>query len=656
MWVSYTSTAVCFTAFQTLELLPSLKVPGQLHIILRLTNIPQDNCLTIRKAALIRPLPACVVQVQGRVYSKSPSVLYTQSACYHCPTTSCPGADPYRYIRLHCPGASEADTVRGHFECDYCGQDLQEDVQRRVLSDLCHIQLISSDITDVCHRTISSETAILHRVINIILRDELANTVSLGETYRIAGQLMLEPEKNPSQRAHLRCTMEAIHVQQATGYTAIPPSPAANDKISKLKQACAYSPWAFPATVAYSFAGQICPPGVFHRLKLALLLSLVTVTECASLAKEDVTCVPEEEEMSVINSRKHGLHLLSISSDDLLQSRLMTYASQFSPTCMSHNQATSDLFGTVSKEPCLPGCSVLCAGSLFLATGGICLLGNLSHYKKDSQTQLQHVLEGDCAIFSVPFRDESNIVGRSSQVQQVQVPLKCAVWAYADQKSKKKHRQVPAATSLSGKPYFDNVNLSKALVDRFDMVVSTQSGSPVALDLADAKVCDMLLEASCSHSTDLEHRECLLDDQDTRQLIQLAAAKRPTFAKGSQDLIRSFYMASRQMRSSGAFGTDIPATAIHSMTCVAAAHAALCLRSEVTEDDATAAILLFEESMVACFGSSVLNVSCQPHFRDEDLDAYLGEKHCEYMKQFQSQLHHFCAVHGTGVGAGGWEE
>lgn len=49
------------------------------------------------------------------------------------------------------------------------------------------------------------------------------------------------------------------------------------------------------------------------------------------------------------------------------------------------------------------------------------------------------------------------------------------------------------------------------------------------------------------------------------QLIHLAGAQKPVLAKGSQELIRSFFMASRRIRSTGAFGADIPATAINSM-------------------------------------------------------------------------------------------
>ena len=59
---------------------------------------------------------------------------------------------------------------------------------------------------------------------------------------------------------------------------------------------------------------------------------------------------------------------------------------------------------------------------------------------------------------------------------------------------------------------------------------------------------------------------------------------------------------------------------------LAHAFAQLSLRHCVTVDDVTMAILLYEESLAACFGYSPLDVSHTPHIREADLDANLGRQ------------------------------
>ena len=47
------------------------------------------------------------------MYPKSKIILYCRkSARYVCPVKTCAGAEGNRYVRVHLPGASEAQTIR----------------------------------------------------------------------------------------------------------------------------------------------------------------------------------------------------------------------------------------------------------------------------------------------------------------------------------------------------------------------------------------------------------------------------------------------------------------------------------------------------------------------------------------------------------------
>ena len=47
---------------------------------------------------------------------------------------------------------------------------------------------------------------------------------------------------------------------------------------------------------------------------------------------------------------------------------------------------------------------------------------------------------------------------------------------------------------------------------------------------------------------------------------------------------------------------------------------------QVVEEDAVLAIVLYEESMVARFGHSVIQLLPSPHFRDGNVESYLGHE------------------------------
>jgi len=60
--------------------------------------------------------------------------------------------------------------------------------------------------------------------------------------------------------------------------------------------------------------------------------------------------------------------------------------------------------------------------------------------------------------------------------------------------------------------------------------------------------------------------------------------------------------------------------------CIAECHARLSLRNTVTEQDALAAILLYEESMVGMTGVSTISVGTEPHWDHNVLDYYLTQQ------------------------------
>lgn len=66
----------------------------------------------------------------------------------------------------------------------------------------------------------------------------------------------------------------------------------------------------------------------------------------------------------------------------------MTYSLALAERRVRHH-ATGELFSSLSKDEHGVGTANIHAGSALLATGGVCLLGDLTLYKKDKMDALQ---------------------------------------------------------------------------------------------------------------------------------------------------------------------------------------------------------------------------------------------------------------------------
>jgi hypothetical protein len=140
-----------------------------------------------------------------------------------------------------------------------------------------------------------------------------------------------------------------------------------------------------------------------------------------------------------------------------------------------------------------------------------------------------------------------------------------------------------------------------------------------------------------------------LSHSHLHQLLSAVSGVEVSLSPSCQQLLRSFYLASRRVRASSLHGTDMPVSGLDVMSVLAEAHARLSLRSEATEEDGVMAILLYEESLVGRYGHSVLSAIPAPHFRDTDLSAYLGKQFDQEMRTFHRRIVHFTKCHVTGT-------
>ncbi|MEQ2175167.1 hypothetical protein GOODEAATRI_015347 [Goodea atripinnis] len=200
--------------------------------------------------------------------------------------------------------------------------------------------------------------------------DELCHSMTIGRLYRVVGIPSLV-----YQWPSITWSVEANSVQPWELERCHKASP----RCLELSDCMASSPWRFPAIVAHCFGSDLTPPGSYNTLKLCLLLSLVQTRTDA-------------------NEAFHNLDLLAVTDDTLVLDRLMTYSLSLACRGVRH-QAFGEMFACLSRDEHGAGTANIHAGSALLASGGICMLGDLGFYKKDKLDYIQtKVLEEDAVI------------------------------------------------------------------------------------------------------------------------------------------------------------------------------------------------------------------------------------------------------------------
>ncbi|XP_035665336.1 minichromosome maintenance domain-containing protein 2-like [Branchiostoma floridae] len=560
---------VVYLSIKALDLIPQVESRNQILVHLSIPTLPPLPSYSLHLRDLsCQAVEQRYFQFEGIVSSMTNVIQYTQSARYQCPESGCVGSEPYTYIRLHTAGASESRTIRPDFQCHHCGNILEEDVSCRVLADKRVLYWIPT--IDRCRGDI---------------------TISI-EANSIVKQVV-----QPS------------------------PSVALPDSVTRLYQDRLGSPYSFAASLAFAFASSVSPPGTYHKLKLSMLLSLVS-TQANNKMKE--------------TKDSGGLHVMAVGSDTLLLSRLLTYCAAMSSPCV-HHTVDKHLFAKVTKDTHGTGTCSIDAGSLLLSHGGCCFLGDLGQVKRDVQSSLQGVMEKDVVTVQIPKK-----YGDSGVLQSLDLPIRCSIWAYTDPNSCRK----PAATA--GADLFlqqELGNVSKTLADCFSLVCYTDSTSETGDMYADSLLVEDILNCATLKEEDLENVGELLSAKDIKQFLQVACCLHPQLTPPAEYLLQGYFISSRRLRSNSIQSCPFPPTALRTLTSVACAHAKLSLRTYVAEEDALVSISLFEESVTSRYGYSILGVQPTPHFRHGNIVQYLGKENDTQMEQFHLQLLRLISSH-----------
>ncbi|XP_061777816.1 minichromosome maintenance domain-containing protein 2 isoform X1 [Nerophis ophidion] len=468
------------------------------NVMLKLTHLPPfpdyklDLAVFPRTHCCMRP-----VLMEGLAIAVTRVTKYTQSARFLCSNDDCHFSSGFHHIRVHAPGATESATVRNDFSCKTCSSPLKEDIQFRVLGDKQLVELIHVDALKVL--SAHQQSPLRYQSVTLFLRDELCNTMRIGQLYRVIGI--------PAHVHHWPNITWSVEVNNVQPWEPQYPHDI-NAKFKQLLKATGRSPWRFAAVIVHCFDLNMTPPGLYHTLKLSLLLSLVQTRGDAK-------------------NTSH-LNLLVTAGDTLIVERLMRYSLSLSCRGVRH-EASREIFASLSHDEHGAGTANIHAGSALLANGGICMLGDLSSFRKDKLDAIETVLDSRTVSVFIPGKK----YGKDAD-QHLTFPISCSFWALAD------------STQSSRRTYDAEMGpVPPQLAASFGLIVKCQDPvkehavlSLTAHTLQQAVQPGKHLYSSLDFST-----------QDYKELVAYAQTLQVDLSPATQKLIRGYFMATCRVRS-----------------------------------------------------------------------------------------------------------
>ncbi|XP_033111426.1 minichromosome maintenance domain-containing protein 2-like isoform X2 [Anneissia japonica] len=604
---------VVYIAIKSLSLLEDNPSCTQISVHIKLTCLPNLPSYILRPSELWKcKFESRFLQFNGVICSMTSKTNYTKCAKFRCPVPRCVGASENSHIRFHAAGVRESQTIRKDFSCIYCGAGLKEDVHHRILGDKLVVQMVDSaaflSSNCVTSAQVTSGQVVLgsacrFQSIVAFFRDDLIDSVYLGGCYRIIG-IPVKEIKGVATEVFVEVNNI---IPQAIENVIIPSS------IQHLLADHQQSPWGFISSLVDIFGVDISPQGTYHRLKLAILLSLVQTNTDKNASK---------------------LNILAVGSSTHIMSRLFAFGAKLVPRS-TLPQSAEEMFASVSPETFGTGVCSIDGGSLALVDDGVCIVGEISAFKKDTLERLTAALEHKTEVLSIPRR-----YVESANLDEVSIPLRCSIWGtlYTCSRIGTEHlvgyEKAPTKTS----------DLSSAFQHGFNMVCICDGLESSNDTLADEKLAyavlssSMMTKETCAHNTTKS-----ISIEDLKKFISFARNREVVLSKGAEVLLRGYFVGCRRARTSSIHATPIPHSALQTLLCLAHAHAKLCLRDEVLMEDATLAVLLYEEAMTIRFGCSVLSVKPSMH------SSQPTSQNDQFMYHLQTQLIRFCESHAAEV-------
>jgi replicative DNA helicase Mcm len=536
---------------------------GRAHV--RLYNLPQTTNLREVSSRHLNEL----IQVLGRVESSSrieSALVEGAFECQRCGTmTYIPQTVQDRSEPAECQGCER----KGPFRLN---QDRSEYVDRQTVRVEQRIQGTGDD-TDV-------ESVV------VVLEDDLAGSVSLGDSVRVAGLV----RKIGDSEDYVDATifdkrLDVVSVQTVGDDYHIEVSNEEVEQILKLAE---------NEDVHQKITESIAPSVYgYSREKLAVTLQLF-----GGVTKQ----LPE-------GSRIRGdIHVLLVGDPGTARTTLLRYASRLAPRSVYTNGSQTSQVGLTAAATPSSGKSdpwELKSGVMVMASGGLACLDDFDAFSDEERRPLHEALE----------TQELN-VSKASVTETLST--KTSVLAAANPRYGRFDPYEPMG---------DQIDLDPGLITRFDLLfvvddkVDPNEDAEIAAHVLDVNHAGELATAESKSGREVGEKAEQLEEEFSppvgAELLRkyIAYTRRncfPTMSESAKNRIKDFYVELRSQGTEEDAPVPVSARKLEALVRLAEASARIRLSDTVTDDDA--------ERVVNLVRSSLRDIGIDPETEEFDAD------------------------------------
>ncbi|XP_062572280.1 minichromosome maintenance domain-containing protein 2-like [Saccostrea cucullata] len=330
-----------------------------------------------------------------------------------------------------------------------------------------------------------------------------------------------------------------------------------------------------------------------------------------------------------IVSQVQPVHILAIGKDTEMLHRLLQYSVQFTKrslvfSCGNHLVAKIIPDRYNSSDYLIEG------GTLMLASDGICYLGDVSKFKKQTFEKLQSALSSGKVLIDI---DSKFTKGLAVSIEQ---PLQCSVWAYTDKINQKRLKEEILGDG-------ETSSLTRAFSEAFSIVQIVDGDEFSHSEEVNFHTSYQTLKMSMRGAEKDFHFPVSFNDIE--KFLKHSQNLTVRMTQEAEKLLHGYYLATRKVRNVSN-GSIITSGTLSALISMAESHARLCLKSRVEEEDALEVIMLYEESLTSMFGPSVLSVPPLPHIPEDFIEDYLdNQKNKSALQRFKARLQQFAGLH-----------
>ncbi|HIQ23951.1 MAG TPA: minichromosome maintenance protein MCM [Pyrodictium delaneyi] len=387
----------------------------------------------------------------------------------------------------------------------------------------------------------------LPRSIEVVLQDELVDSARPGDRISIVGVVRVRPDSVSKKRAVFDLYIEANHIEVSQK---ILEEVVITREDEERIRALARDPWVRKRIIA-SIA-----PAIYGHWEIKEAIALALFGGVPKITEDGVRI-------------RGDIHVLIVGDPGTAKSQLLQYAARIAPRGIyttGKGATAAGLTAAVIRDK-TTGEYYLEAGALVLADGGVAAIDEIDKMRDEDRVAIHEAMEQQTVSIA-----KAGIVAKLN--------ARTTVIAAGNPKF---------GRYLTNRTLADNINLPVTILSRFDLIfILKDRPNPEE----DRKLARHVLEVH----RETERIKPEIDPALLKKYISYARRYiRPRLTAEASKLIEDFYVEMRRMSSENPEGPiAITARQLEALIRLAEAHAKMALRSEVSREDAEAAIRLMK--------------------------------------------------------------